>query len=126
MLVKKKHIEPLSADERGSITKVLEGKITSVLAIPSKNGSVRANHYHKNDSHYVYMLSGKMRYSAKDLSKEKSRKRSVVLGQGDLIYTPPMVAHAMEFLEDSVFLAMTTKSRKKKAYEADTVRIKLI
>ena len=125
-MTKKKSLKPLSVDDRGSITKILEGRITSVLLIPSKKGSVRANHYHKKDSHYVYMISGRMRYTAKNMKNKKSRKRSVVLQQGDLLYTPPMVAHAMEFLEDSVFLALTTKSRNKKAYENDIVRIDLI
>ena len=122
----KKTIIPIHRDNRGSIIKILEGKITSVLLIPSKKGAVRANHYHKQDSHYVYMISGKMRYSTKNLLKKNSRRSSVILKQGDLVYTPPRMAHAMEFLEDSVFLALTTKSRKKKIYEDDTVRIKLI
>lgn len=125
-ILKKKKVKPIHEDARGSIVKVLEGKVISVLLIPSKKGAVRANHYHKRDSHYVYMVSGKMRYTVKDLNKKGSRKKSVILEAGDLIYTPPMIAHAMEFLEDSVFLALTTESRKQKAYENDVVRIKLV
>lgn len=126
MLTKKDRIRPLHIDKRGSIINVLEGKITSVLLIPSKKGAVRANHYHKKDSHYIYMISGKMRYSARDMRKAHSRKRSVILKSGDLLYTPPMVGHVMEFLEESVFLALTTEKRNQKAYESDTVRIDLL
>src|SRR3989344_6988539 len=122
-MIKVQHLKPINQDERGGIIKVLEGKITTVLVIPSKKGAVRANHYHKKDNHYVYMVSGKMRYTIKDLSKKRARKQSVILKTGDLVYTPPMAAHAMEFLEDSVFLALTTELRDQKHYENDTTRI---
>lgn len=125
-MIKVKKIKPIDKDGRGSIIRVMEGKITSVLVIPSKKGAMRANHYHKKDSHYVYIVSGKMRYTAKDLSKKRSKKQSVILRAGDLVYTPPMVAHAMEFLEDSMFLALTTERRDKKHYENDTVRLELV
>ena len=125
-MIKVKKIKPINTDRRGSIIKVLEGKITSVLVIPSKKGAIRANHYHKKDSHYVYMLSGKMRYTVKDLTKKYARKQSIILRTGDLIYTPPMVAHAMEFLDDSVFLALATEPRDQKHYENDTTKIELI
>jgi quercetin dioxygenase-like cupin family protein len=116
----------LHKDSRGKILQLAEDKVTSVLLILSKRGAVRANHYHKFDSHYVYMLSGRMRYSYKRVGKKPTRKRSVILKKGDLVYTPPKVVHAMEFLEDSEFLAMTAKKRQKKLYENDTVRVKLV
>lgn len=125
-MIKVHHLKPVDRDKRGSIIKIIEGKITSVLVIPSKKGAVRANHYHKRDTHYVYMVSGKMRYTIKDLSKKQARKQSVILKSGDLVYTPAMTAHAMEFLENSVFLALTTRKRDQKRYENDTVRLKLV
>ena len=125
-MVQKQRLIPISQDERGQIVKILEGKITSVLVIPSRKGAIRANHYHKKDTHYVYMISGKMRYTVKDLSKKRARKQWVILNPGDLVYTPAMTAHAMEFLEDSVFLALTTQKRDQKHYEDDTVRIALV
>lgn len=125
-MIKVRHLKPINRDGRGSIIRVVEGKVTSVLVIPSKKGAMRANHYHKKDTHYVYMISGKMRYTIKDLSKKRPRKQSVILKTGDLVYTPPMVAHAMEFLQDSVFLALTTRKRDQKHYEDDTVKIELV
>ena len=58
-----KQIKPEFTDERGEIFKLLDdGKtvVKSVLLITCKKGAIRANHYHKKDSHYVYMLSGSM------------------------------------------------------------------
>jgi quercetin dioxygenase-like cupin family protein len=121
-------IKPEFVDERGGISKLLDdGRtiIRSVLLITSKKGSIRANHYHKQDSHYCYFLSGSMRYTEKPLD-EGSEKKSTIVKAGDVIYTPPQVAHVMEFLEDSVFITLATKSRHQDAYEEDTVRVKLV
>lgn len=120
-------IAPEFIDARGEIFKLLDdGKtsIKSVLLITSNKGAIRANHYHKKDSHYVYMLSGSMEYTEQPLKGGK--KESVIIKKGDLLYTPPMTIHAMRFLEDSAFLTLATESRRQKAYEDDTVRIKLV
>jgi len=122
----KKKIKPLHKDSRGKIVKLAEGDFASALLITSKKGSVRANHYHKKDSHWCYMISGSMRYWYKDLSKKNNRRRSLIIRAGDSVYTPPMLAHAMEFLEASQFLALTAKKRDRTKYENDTVRMKLL
>ena len=115
-------------DERGAITNILEVdiRIKSILLITSKAGSIRANHYHKKDSHYVYLLNGSMEYTEKDMSAKNGRKRSFLLHAGDLVLAPPMMAHAMRFLEDTTFLAFTTEQRDQKSYERDTIRLELI
>ncbi len=123
-----KKIKPFHIDERGEMSHLLEGKtpVTSVLLITSKKGAIRANHYHKKDTHYAYMLKGKMEYAYQDLKSKNKKKQSVIVEKGDVVCTPPMTIHAMRFLEDSVFLALTTEERDQKKYEKDTVRIKLI
>lgn len=121
--------KPEFIDERGYITRLIdqdEYPIRAVLYITSKAGSVRANHYHKTDAHYVYCLSGKFKYSEKNMSKPNSKLESVILESGDTVLSRPMFAHAMEFLEDSVFLAFTTEPREQDKYEDDLVRLKLV
>lgn len=103
-----------------------EIQITSVLLIISKKGSIRANHYHKKDTHYSYLISGKMEYTSKNLTRKRAKKTTRIVHAGEIIKTPPMMIHAMRFLEDTVFLALTTESRKRKDYERDTVRIQLV
>jgi dTDP-4-dehydrorhamnose 3,5-epimerase-like enzyme len=129
-LIQKHKIKPVSKDSRGQIVNILEEKkfahIADVLVIDSKKDTIRANHYHKKDSHYMYVISGKMRYTVKDMRRVKVRKRSVIVNAGEMVYTPPMTAHAVQFLEDSLFLALATRSRKQKAYEKDTVRLRLV
>lgn len=121
-------IKPEFVDDRGEIFKLLDdGKtvIRSTLLITCKKGAVRANHLHKKDAHYSYMLSGKMLYSEQPVD-QPDKKESIIVEKGDMVYSPPGMIHAMEFLEDSVFLALATESRHQAAYEEDTVRIKIV
>ena len=127
MPIKITHIKPEFKDERGFISRLVDDDtihFRAVLLITSKANSSRGNHYHKKDAHYVYCLIGKFKYSEKDMNKPSSKKESVILKPGDLVLSKPMVAHSMEFLEDSVFLAITTEPREHEKYEEDTVRLK--
>ena len=121
-----RNIAPEFTDVRGAITKILDNgtAIKSILLITCETGAVRANHYHKKDSHYAYLLSGKMEYSEKPI--EGGEMQTVTLSAGDMVFTPPEMIHAMRFLQPSVFLAFATESRSQEDYEADTVRIELI
>ena len=121
--------KPEFEDERGFITRLInddEFPLKSVLYIKSKTGSVRANHYHKKDAHYSYCLSGKFRYVEKAVDGLEGSEESVILEPGDMVLSRPMKVHAMEFLEDTIFLAFTTESRDQDKYEEDTVRVKLV
>lgn len=129
MPIKVTHIKPEFSDERGFISRLVDDDtigFRAVLYITSRKGTVRGNHFHKKDAHYVYCLSGRFKYSEKDISKRSSKIESVILKPGDLVLSRPMTAHSMEFIEDSVFLAITTEPREHEKYEKDTVRIKLV
>lgn len=128
MPIKVTHIKPEFVDERGYISRIVNQDkypLRAVLYITSKAGTKRGNHYHKTDAHFVYCLSGKFRYSEKDMKKKNSKLESVILKPGDLVLSAPMVAHSMEFLEDTVFLAITTEKREQTNYEEDTIRVEL-
>lgn len=127
MSIKVTRIKPEFTDKRGFISRLVDDEtihFRAVLLITSKAGTARANHYHKKDAHYVYCLSGKFRYSEKDMNNRSSKKESVILKPGDLVLSRKMIAHSMEFLEDTVFLAITTEPREQEKYERDTVRLK--
>jgi len=123
-----KKIKPFHVDERGEMSHLLDNasNITSVLYITCKKGAIRANHYHKKDTHYSYMVEGSMEYTYKNLKTKNSKPKTVVVSAGEIVVTPPMTMHAMIFLEDSIFIALTTEARDQKKYEKDTVRVKLI
>ena len=112
---------------RGVIEKLAEGNFQSILRITSKSGTVRANHYHTRDSHLCYLTKGKLEYVWRDALDEQAPLQHIVIEQGQLFYTPPMVAHAMVFLEDSEFYAFSTEPRHgRSAYEDELVRVKLV
>ena len=48
------------------------------------------------------------------------KKQVLQVKSGDIVDTPPMIAHAQKFTEDSVFLALTTREREDGKYENDT------
>ena len=112
-------------DARGAIQPLVDVDMKSALMISSKKGSVRANHYHKSDWHYCYVVSGTIEYHHRPQgSAEKAR--SVVVKAGQLFFTPPMVEHAMKFLEDTVFLTLSRNKRDHAHYEEDLIRTELV
>ena len=121
-----RNITPFFTDERGVISKILESElpIQSILRITSTKGSVRSNHYHKHDTHWCYVLSGRMEWH--EISQEGDETEREILMPGDMVETPPMMIHAARALEDSEFLAFSTETRGHDAYEEDTVRVLLI
>lgn len=121
-------IKPFFIDDRGEMSYLLSNSvpITSVLYITCKKGSLRANHYHKKDTHYSYMLKGKMEYTYQDVKDKNAKKYTVIVSKGEIVETPPMTIHAMKFPEDSIFIAFTTEERDREKYEKDTVRVKLV
>ena len=123
-----KKLKPFHIDLRGEMTHLLDEKfkIKAVLLITCKKGAIRANHYHKKDTHHSYMLKGKMEYTYQNLNSKNKNKKTITVNVGELVITPPMTAHAMKFLEDSVILALTTEPREQKKYEKDTVRVEVI
>ena len=123
-----KKIKPFHVDERGEMSYLLNNasKITSVLYITCRKGAIRANHYHKKDTHYSYMLSGSMEYTYQDAKDKNAKKHTVIVRKGEVVESPPMTMHALRFLEDSAFIALTTESRDQKKYEKDTVHVKLV
>ncbi|MFH0907585.1 MAG: cupin domain-containing protein [bacterium] len=118
-------LEQPFVDARGSIQPLVDVDMKSALIISSKKGSIRANHYHKSDWHYCYVLSGSIEYSERPVGSQETPKK-VVVKAGQLFFTPPMVEHAMMFLEDTVFLTLSRNKRDPAHYEDDLIRTELV
>lgn len=121
-----KSIKPFFVDERGQMSHLIDNTATinSAVLITCKKGAVRANHYHKKDEHYSCLLEGKMNYYYKPQESQDVKKK--LIHKGQVVFTPAGEIHAMEFLEDSLFIALTTEKRSKEEYEEDTVRVKIV
>ena len=119
-------IEPAFEDERGIISNILEEPITHVAIITSKKGSIRANHYHPEQIQYEFLISGSYESVTKDISVEGAEVETKLIGPSSLVITPPKIAHAMRFLEDSVMLNLTTGRRDSENFSEHTIKYKLI
>ena len=117
-------IEKITAnylDERGSITDIIDSlNFNGATIIESKLGCVRGNHYHKKTIQYVYVISGKMKSTAKKINEAVE---VAIVGPGDLISHEAYEAHNFEALENTTFLVLSSGLRSGKDYELDTYRL---
>ena len=112
-------------DQRGEIQPLVDKIMKSAVMIHSKAGSLRANHYHKTDWHYCYVISGEIEYYYRKTNSLETKKK-IKVKKGQMVFTPPMVDHAMVFNVDTTFLTLSRNFRDQKTYESDVVRIELI
>jgi quercetin dioxygenase-like cupin family protein len=118
-------LEKPFVDVRGALRPLVDRLMKSAVLIESSAGTIRANHYHKTDWHYAYLLSGEMDYYHRPTGTSHPPERLRVK-TGQMIYTPPMVDHAMVFPTDTVFLTLSRNPRDQASYEADVVRIDMV
>ena len=118
-------LEAAHMDSRGCIQMLVNILTHNVSMITSAKGSVRSNHYHLRDWHYIYVLSGSLNYYYREHGKDLKLEKFIAK-QGDLIWTPPMEDHATVFLEETHILALSYLPRDQEAYELDVRRIVLI
>ncbi|MBO9457888.1 hypothetical protein [Labrenzia sp. R5_0] len=113
---------PPFVDARGTIQPILDSQMGGCALITSKAGAIRANHYHQSDWHYSYVISGKIKYFHRPVGSDE-KPTTEIFETGSVFYSPPMVEHAMEFLEDTTFIVVSKHSRDKDDYEEDVIRV---
>ena len=118
-------LEKPFVDARGEIQPLVDMMMESAVMIESKKGSLRANHYHKTDWHYCYVISGAIDYYHR-LTGSTSTPETMTIKQGEMVFTPPMVDHGMTFPEDTVFLTLSRNPRDQESYEQDVVRVDMM
>ena len=118
-------LEKPFVDGRGSIQPLVDMMMQSAVMIESKAGSLRANHFHKTDWHYCYVVSGTIEYlhrpTGSDLEPE-----IIIVNEGEMVFTPPMIDHGMRFPVDTVFLTLSRNPRDQASYEADVIRVDMV
>lgn len=118
-------LEEPFVDQRGAIQPLVDDTMMSAVWITSKSGVLRANHYHKTDWHYCYVVEGAIEYFHRPHGSTAGPER-ILVPTGAMFFTPPMVEHAMRFPEDTVFLTLSRNRRDHTSYEADVVRVELV
>ncbi|MBT5940989.1 MAG: cupin domain-containing protein, partial [Rhodospirillaceae bacterium] len=112
-------------DARGKIQPLVDEMMRSAVMIESKAGSIRANHYHKTDWHYCYVVSGTIEYLHR-VTGSISEPETIVVNEGEMVFTPPMIDHGMKFPVDTVFLTLSRNPRDQESYEKDVVRVEMV
>ena len=111
------------SDDRGVISDVFyDSDINHVAMINSKKGITRGDHYHKETTQYTLVLKGKLEYWFKEVNS-KQKAKFILMSEGDMVVSPPMVIHSFRFLTDNQIMVFTKGKRGGKDYEKDTFRI---
>jgi len=111
-------------DERGYLLKILDKGFSSCIEIFSKKGSIRANHYHKKDEHFCYVLKGEILFFYRN-RKKGSKLNYKIMKKGDLFFTTYNQDHLAYFLKTTHFLSYSSRKRSKIDYENDLVRLNM-
>lgn len=111
-------------DERGYLLKILDKGFSSCIEIFSKKGSIRANHYHKKDEHFCYILKGEILFFYRNRRKG-SKLNYKIMKKGDLFFTTYDQDHLAYFLKTTHFLSYSSRKRSKFDYENDLVRLNM-
>jgi dTDP-4-dehydrorhamnose 3,5-epimerase-like enzyme len=113
-------------NENGSILNLLTEKFTHAAILKCAAGSIRANHYHKTDWHYAYVISGEVEYCWREVGA-LTAPHVKTFKQGTMFFSPPMLEHAMVFRRDAVIITFAKNARSEhQKHEDDLVRVPLV
>lgn len=113
-------IDDIFSDARGDIINLLFSTIGSVAIITSKKDTVRSNHWHRENWHYLYVIKGSMRYMERNV--DGSDIKEFVCKEGELVFTAPNKVHRTEFLEDTILLSLGKSPKDHQHHEEDLIR----
>ncbi|MBT7955432.1 MAG: hypothetical protein HN731_09580, partial [Rhodospirillaceae bacterium] len=75
--------------------------------------------------HYCYVVSGTIEYLHR-VTGSTSEPETIVVNEGEMVFTPPMIDHGMKFPVDTVFLTLSRNPRDQESYEKDVVRVEMV
>ena len=111
-----------SKDRRGSILSIVDDQVKNISIITCLPKTIRSNHSHKKDWHYMYVLEGIMEY----FFVIKNKTYFMRIKKGENVFTPPRELHATYFPKKTILLVSSKNPRDRKTYEKDTIRKGLI
>lgn len=112
-------------DKNGSIHNVAFANLGGAAVIESVARSIRSNHYHKTDWHFLVVLHGVLNYYARPAGSSADPE-VYIFREGDIFFTGPMVEHAVFSPTTSTLLSLSRLSRRHDTHEGDVVRSPLI
>ena len=112
------------ADSRGEILSIVDAPVQNVSLITCTPGSIRSNHFHHSDFHFMYVLEGEIDYFYKDV--ETGEIKYLKVREGDNIFTPDNELHGTYFPVKTRLIVSSKFPRDQETYEKDTVREPLV
>jgi len=113
-----------SVDARGSILSIVDNKVLNVSIIESDKNTIRSNHYHIKDYHFMYVLEGEIDYFFKSLHSDEVNYLKIL--KGETIFTPNQEIHATYFSKKTKLIVSSGLPRDQKTYENDTRRVEFL
>lgn len=102
MLVKILKTDFEFSNENGTLIQLVHDGWKQVNVLRSKRGSVRGDHFHKENNEAFYIIQGKLILS---LSCNGEHER-MEFKTGDMFMISPYQFHNFEFLEDTLMISM--------------------
>ena len=112
------------SDSRGDILSIVDTKVENVSIIKCNKNTIRSNHYHKRDFHFMYVLEGEIDYFFKGLESNDFYYIKVL--KGETIFTPKQEIHATHFPVETILIVSSGFPRDQKTYENDTERVDFV
>ena len=100
---------------------ILSYEIKNVSIIETFPNSMRSNHFHHKDFHFMYILEGEIDYFFKPLNSDEISYLKIEAGT--TIFTPNNEIHSCHFPVNTKMVVSSGFPRDQKTYEEDTVRI---
>tara|TARA_B100000795_G_scaffold57144_1_gene37820 strand:- start:7004 stop:7456 length:453 start_codon:yes stop_codon:yes gene_type:complete len=111
-------------DKRGGILSIVDDYVKNVSIISCNPGSIRSNHYHLSDFHYMHVLDGEIDYFFKQIDSDDIQYLKV--RKGENIFTPAKEIHATYFPIKTTLIVSSLNPRDQETYEKDTVRVEFV
>ena len=114
-------------DERGIILDIFESEPKEHGSLITFNkGSRRANHFHKESTQFLFLISGNLIMRSGEVDDDgnfKDKIKQDIIKPHMLVTHKPYEAHAFEASENSTILAFACGLRGGKNYEKDVYRL---
>ena len=111
-------------DPRGEILSIVDATVQNVSIITCNPDTIRSNHYHFEDFHYMYVVEGEIDYFFCDVGSDDLKYIKVTKGQ--TIFTPPNEIHATYFPVQTTLIVSSKNPRDQETYENDTKRVTIV
>jgi len=112
-------------NENGSLRNLVYGAFGGATIIDSAPNSIRSNHYHKTDWHYLTVVEGLVLYYWRPAGSQMDPEM-VTIRAGQTFFTPPMVEHAVRSLNNTRMISFSKLARRPSTHDADLVASPLI